>query len=74
MVNRTASQLNYGEEGVIKNLQENSVSLKLLELGCLPGKSIRMMRKAPAGHSIYFKVGSQNLALRLEEAKQVFLQ
>jgi ferrous iron transport protein A len=62
-----------GEEGKIKSLTESAVSAKLLELGFLPGKTIRLIRKAPGGSPLYFAVNGHYIALRKEEAANILL-
>jgi ferrous iron transport protein A len=70
---KIATQLSFGEQGVIDHLSHSPISLKLLEMGCLPGKSIRVLRAAPLGSPLYMEVGSQCLALREEEAADIFV-
>jgi len=62
-----------GEKGTIKSLKESSVSPKLLELGFLPGKEIKLIRKAPGGSPLYFDVHGHYVALRMEEAVNILV-
>ena len=45
----TLSQLKVGESAVVESFTEESIQLKLLEMGCLPGETISVIRLAPLG-------------------------
>jgi len=62
-----------GERAIIKSLRDSNVSPKLLEMGFLPGKEIRLIRKAPGGSPLYFDVQGHYVALRKEEAGNILL-
>lgn len=57
-----------GETAKIRALKECAVSAKLMEMGVLPGKEIRLIRKAPGGSPLYFAIDGHYIALRIEEA------
>ena len=48
-------------------------SLKLLEMGCIPGAQIKLNSKAPFGCPITVVVNDYILSLRLEEAETIEL-
>ncbi len=60
-----------GETAKIRSLKESAVSAKLLEMGVLPGKEIRLIRKAPGGSPLYFAIDGHYVALRVEEAANI---
>lgn len=68
---KKACELVCGECAIIERLERTLLGLKLLEMGCLPGKDIELMRTAPMGGPLYLKVGAQSLALRPEEAEGI---
>jgi ferrous iron transport protein A len=70
----TAAQLNVGQKGVIKGFTDVSMSLKLLEMGCIPGIEIEMDSLAPLGCPVNLKVGNYRLSLRKSEAATILLQ
>jgi ferrous iron transport protein A len=75
MSTRTVSQLRKGEKGVIKSFTNQEMSLKLLEMGCLPGSEVRLDAIAPLGDPICISVGGQySLSLRLNEASVIELE
>ncbi len=71
---RSIADLKKGEKGIIKAFTDDLMSLKLLEMGCLPNTEIILCGKAPLGDPICIRVGGYNLSLRLSEASTVVLQ
>jgi ferrous iron transport protein A len=75
MPGKNVSQLRKGEKGVIKSFTDRDMSLKLLEMGCLPGSEVRLDAIAPFGDPICINVGGQySLSLRLNEACVIELE
>lgn len=67
------AMLKPGEKAVIKSVKESLLSPKLLQMGFLPGKEIRLLRKAPGGSPLYIEIEGHFVALRLEEAANILL-
>jgi len=65
---RSVVDLSPGESGVINGFSDEALSLKLLEMGCLPGTKIKYNFAAPLGDPICVSVAGYNLSLRLDEA------
>ena len=59
---------------MIMELSRNDLSLKLLEMGFLPGETVIMHKVAPLGDPISVKIGTYVLSLRKEEAEAVIVQ
>jgi ferrous iron transport protein A len=70
----TLSQLGVGETGVVKEFTDLEMSVKLMEMGCLPGEEIRVSRIAPLGDPIAIHVSGYQLSLRKFEASTIVLQ
>ena len=70
---KTLSNLKEGQEGVIHEFTNDYMASKLLSMGVLPGKLLRLMRRVPCGGGLYIKIDDHNIALRLEEAKNIVL-
>jgi ferrous iron transport protein A len=68
------SQLEVGETGVIKEFTDLEMSVKLMEMGCLPGETITVSRIAPMGDPIAIHVLGYQLSLRKREASTIILQ
>lgn len=71
---KTIASLKVGEKGFVKELIECSVSLKLLEMGFLPGTPLKLLRKAPFGSPLYVKLNGHYIALREDEAAAVVVE
>lgn len=68
------ADLKVGESGIISGFQNSSLTLKLLEMGFLPGSMIKLNFKAPLGDPISIRVSGYNVSIRLDEAAMILLQ
>ena len=68
------SQLKVGETGTVKEFTDLEMSVKLMEMGCLPGETIRVQRIAPLGDPIAINVAGYQLSLRKREAATIIMQ
>jgi len=71
---RKATDLKLGESSVIKEFENEQISAKFLEIGCLPKSAIRLIRRDPAGKTMYMRINGNAFALRQEEAAQIILK
>ncbi|MGB3183068.1 MAG: FeoA family protein [Cyclobacteriaceae bacterium] len=71
---KSAADLKPGEKGIISGFTDSHLSLKLLEMGCLPGTEVQMNYAAPLGDPICIKVAGYNLSLRVDEAAIIILE
>ncbi|MFZ5972236.1 MAG: FeoA family protein [Bacteroidota bacterium] len=60
-----------GQVAVIAGFTDQELSIKLLEMGFLPGSSIRYNFTAPLGDPICVSVAGFDLSLRIEEASTI---
>ncbi|QQL49778.1 FeoA family protein [Mucilaginibacter ginkgonis] len=67
------SQLGIGKKGVVKEFTDLEMSVKLMEMGCLPGEEIQVQRIAPLGDPIAITVAGYQLSLRKREASTIVL-
>jgi len=59
------ADLKIGEKGEIVGFTDELLSLKLLEMGCLPGTEVVLTHLAPFGDPIAIRVsGSYTLSMR----------
>lgn len=72
--NMKLSQLEPGQSGIIKEFTDLEMSVKLMEMGCLPGESIIVERYAPFGDPMAITVSGYQLSLRKQEASTIILQ
>lgn len=68
------SELRPGQEGIIKEFNNNEIFLKLMEMGCVPGEKILLEQVAPLGDPISVSVSGYHLSLRLNEAEHIVVE
>ena len=66
--------LKIGASAIIKDFTDLNLSIKLMEMGCLPGERITFERVAPLGDPIAVSVAGYQLSLRKEEAATVIVE
>jgi Fe2+ transport system protein FeoA len=67
------ADLKVGVEGRIHKFTNDVIASKLVSMGVLPGKTLRLVRRIPFGGGLYIKVEDHNIAVREEEAKNIVL-
>jgi ferrous iron transport protein A len=68
------AELKQGEEGIIDSFSDTEMSLKLMEMGCVPGEKVSVERSAPFGDPIAISISGYLLSVRKEEADTVIIQ
>ncbi|MCL5245564.1 ferrous iron transport protein A [Cellulophaga sp. 20_2_10] len=67
----TVTQLKQGQRGIIKDFSEDTLPIKLLEMGCLPGNIIELVQIAPLKDPIYINVNGSHIAIRKSTASLI---
>ncbi len=67
----TLDCLKPGETAIIQSFTDDFLSLKLMEMGCLPGEKVKLANVAPFGDPIAIEVSGYLLSLRKNEASTV---
>jgi ferrous iron transport protein A len=67
----TINSLKKGEKAIIKEFDIDTIPLKLLEMGCLPGNVVELLQIAPFGDPLYLNINGSHLAIRIETAKEI---
>ncbi|MDX1331993.1 MAG: FeoA family protein [Robiginitalea sp.] len=70
----TVAHLKKGEKGIIKEFSEDSLPVKLMELGCLPGNEVELVQVAPLKDPLYINVNGSHIAIRRSVALQIELE
>ncbi|MBL7936227.1 MAG: ferrous iron transport protein A [Bacteroidia bacterium] len=70
----TLDNLKIGQSATIKNFTDDFLSLKLTEMGCLPGEIVKLTNIAPFGDPIAIEVSGYQLSLRKQEAHTVIVE
>ena len=67
----TIANLQVGEKGIIEDFSLEVIPLNLLEMGCLPGKEVKLLQVAPLKDPLYIKVNGSHIAIRKDMASQI---
>ncbi|WP_411766410.1 FeoA family protein [Winogradskyella sp. A3E31] len=59
---------------MIKDVSSVHVPLKLLEMGCLPGNSVKLVQVAPFADPMYLNINGTHLAIRKETALHILIE
>ena len=68
------AQLKVGESATILSFTDLEMSLKFLEMGCIPGEIVSMERVAPLGDPIAVFVSGYLLSMRKAEAETILVE
>ncbi|MGY3053315.1 ferrous iron transport protein A [Pedobacter sp. UYEF25] len=68
------SHLKVGETATIVAFTDLDMSIKLMEMGCLPGEVVEVERFAPFGDPMAIRIAGYQLCLRKTEADVVIIQ
>ena len=72
---KSLGQLAIGESAILSEMAlPEAASMRLQEMGLLPGASIRLIRRAPLGRPMEFEVAGSRLAIRISDASNIFVQ
>ncbi|WP_040212098.1 FeoA family protein [Clostridium polynesiense] len=69
------NDLKLGEKAVITDIQGNEkLAKRLMALGCIEGTEIRLKQKAPFGDPLIVNFRGFDLAIRRNDAKNIFIK
>jgi len=72
---KSLGQLAVGESAILGGMAlPEAASIRLQEMGLLPGAPIRLIRRAPLGCPMEFEVAGSRLAIRISDASNIFVQ
>lgn len=68
----SAASLQIGESGVVEDVGgTDATALRLLEMGLVSGTVVTLLKKAPTGDPLQFRVRGFHLSLRRAEAARI---
>lgn len=70
---KNLAQLLKGETATISSFADDTLALKLIEMGCIPGEKITLQHVAPLGCPYAFEVNGTLVSLRKSEAQFVLI-
>lgn len=68
------SDLLQGQQAVIVDYSRTETSIKLMEMGLVPGELVRVEKFAPFGDPVSIAVAGYSLSLRLNEAENIIVE
>ena len=68
------SELRVGKNAIIKEFENDDIFLKLMEMGCIPGETIKVDQIAPLGDPISITIAGYHLSVRLDEAEMIWVE
>jgi len=68
---KNVAEMRPGEVAIVSGFTDEQLSVKLMEMGCLPGAAIRFNFTAAFGDPICISVSGYELSLRVEEASTI---
>ncbi|OJX52911.1 MAG: ferrous iron transport protein A [Flavobacterium sp. 38-13] len=71
---KTLAQLKIGQKAQILDVNIDTIPLKLLEMGCLPGNFVELLQIAPLGDPLYIDVNDSHVAIRKETALAITVE
>ena len=70
-ISYTLADLKAGQTAIIESFTDDATCLKLLEMGCVPGETVKLDKVAPLGDPIAISVSGYMLSLRKSEAATI---
>lgn len=67
-------QIKKGQKAIIKGYNNAALGARLIEMGCLPGETVTLERKAPLGCPYTIQVSGCELSLRRQEASTIIVE
>ncbi len=71
---KNLSEIALGKTVIVKSFGKSDIFIKLMEMGCIPGETIKVDQIAPLGDPISITVAGYSLSLRLNEAQHIFVE
>lgn len=68
---KNVAEMRPGDVAIVSGFNDEYLSVKLMEMGCLPGSAVRFNFTAPLGDPVCISVSGYELSLRLEEAATI---
>ena len=65
------TDLKFGQKAIIERVTDDDLSLKLFEMGLLPGETIMLENVAPFGDPIAVLLSESKICIRLQDAASV---
>lgn len=67
----TLDKLKIGQSAIVQSFKDHNLSLKFVEMGCLPGERLTLTHIAPLGDPIAIEISGYQLSMRKNEASSI---
>ncbi|GGE17702.1 FeoA family protein [Psychroflexus salis] len=67
------ADLKSGQKAIITDISALTIPLKLLEMGCLPGSEVEVIKINKIKDPLYLNINETYLAIRLETARDILV-
>jgi Fe2+ transport system protein FeoA len=68
------SNIRDGQSVIVRSIEESKLKVKLMEMGLIEGKRLKVLFRAPFGDPIAFDVEGYVLSLRKDEASLITVE
>jgi ferrous iron transport protein A len=68
------SALAAGRKAIIREFEQDDIHIKLMEMGCVPGETVKVEKIAPLGDPISISIAGYTLSLRKNEADNIWVE
>lgn len=69
----TIADLHKGEKAIILDFPVDTVPLKLIEMGCLPGNEVQLIQTTLFNGPLFLMINGSNIAVRKDTASQILI-
>jgi ferrous iron transport protein A len=67
------AELTPNKKAIIDSIEDESINIKLMEMGFITGEPVLLEIVAPLGDPLSIMIGSTNLSIRKSEAEKIFV-
>lgn len=71
---QTIADLKKGEKAKILDFPVDTIPLKLIEMGCLPGNEVTLVQTTLFNGPLFLTINGSNIAVRKNTARQIFIE
>ncbi|WP_430410686.1 FeoA family protein [Kordia sp.] len=71
---QTVADLKKGEKAIILDFSVDTIPLKLIEMGCLPGNEVALVQTTLFNGPLFLTINGSNIAVRKDTAKQILIE
>jgi len=70
----TVADLKKGEKAIILDFPIDTIPLKLIEMGCLPGNEVSLIQTTLFNGPLFLTINGSNIAIRKDTAAEIQIE